>query len=148
MSSLFTENEITIEASVSKVWDALTNPTLTPQYMFGCEVITNWNIGEEILWKGVADGVVYVKGTIVAFEKEKELSFTVFDPTANYPDIPANHLITTYTLTPDDGSTLLHVKQGDYTTVAEGSKRYEDTMAQGGWRSVLKAIKELLETKN
>lgn len=145
--ALYTEDEINIKAPIAKVWDALTNPSLTPHYMFGCEVITDWKPGSEVLWKGLADGVIYVKGILVSLKKEQELSFTIFDPMANYEDIPSNHLIATYTLTDMGESTLLHVKQGDYSTVAEGTKRYEDTIAQGGWSAVLGLIKSLFEKK-
>ncbi len=33
---------ISLDASPSKVWGALTNPKLIKQYMFGTEVTSNW----------------------------------------------------------------------------------------------------------
>ncbi len=138
-------NEITIEASPEQVWDVLTNPKTTPQYMYGCEVLCDWQIGSPILWKGVQDGIVYVKGNLVEFRPHSAFAFTVFDPHGNYPDIPQNHLKARYTLKEEAGATLLAVTQGDYSQVAEGSKRYEDTMAQGGWGSVLEAIQKIAQ---
>ncbi len=143
--SLYTENEILIHAPVSEVWDTLMNPEKTKQYMYGCEVVSNWEIGSPVVWKGAADGVVYVKGTLVALEKERIFAFTTFDPNDSYQDIPENHLTATYTLQPQGDATLLVVTQGDYAAVADGNKRYEDTMAQGGWGSVLEAIKQVVD---
>ncbi len=68
--SLIIRNKITIDAPVTKVWDALVNPEQTKQYMFGCEALSDWNVGSELLWKGVNEGqeIIYVKGQILEIE--------------------------------------------------------------------------------
>ena len=147
METLYTEDEIQIMAPVSKVWKTLIDPKMTKKYMFGCEVACDWQIGGPILWKGAEDGIVYVKGKLVSFEKERLFSFTTFDPNDTYEDIPENYLTATYTLKPEGEVTTLRVTQGDYATVAEGKKRYEDTIAAGGWSAVLKEIKTMLENE-
>lgn len=53
---LIIENEITINASIEKVWDALINPHKTKQYMFGCETVSDWKPGDSLLWKGTYEG--------------------------------------------------------------------------------------------
>ncbi|GJM28493.1 MAG: ATPase [Cyclobacteriaceae bacterium] len=143
---LFTDDSIIINAPVSTVWDALINPELTKQYMFGCEAKCSWKVGDPIEWIGSEDGVVYVKGSLVTFEPNKRFAFTVFDPHGSYADIPENYLTATYTLTPEGGNTHLNVIQGDYEKVAEGNKRYQDTMDQGGWNGVLESLKKIVET--
>jgi uncharacterized protein YbjQ (UPF0145 family) len=55
------------------------------------------------------------------------------------------YLTATYELTPRDHATHIRVIQGDYSTVDEGSKRYQDTINQGGWSTVLKALKQVVE---
>ena len=35
-----------------QVWDMLTNPQKTKLYMFGCETVTDWKPGSELLWRG------------------------------------------------------------------------------------------------
>lgn len=144
--ALFTEDNVIINAPAGRVWDAMINPGLTPKYMFGCEVVCSWEIGDPIEWKGAADGVVYVTGRLLSFKPAEKLAFTVFDPHASYPDVPENYLTVTYILTPEAGSTHLKVTQGDYTEVAEGNKRYQDTMDQGGWSKVLESLKEVVES--
>ena len=42
---MIVENKITIDAPIEKVWDALINPELTTQYMYGCVPLTDWKIG-------------------------------------------------------------------------------------------------------
>lgn len=145
MKTLFTEDEIVITASLEKVWNALIDPALTPSYMFGCAVQSNWEVGDTIEWKGVQDGVVYVKGHIVEFDPMKVFAFTVFDPNADYPDVPENYLTARYTLKEQTNGIQMIVTQGDYATVAKGQERYEHTMAQGGWKPVLTALKNMVE---
>lgn len=144
MAKLYTEDTTTIKASINEVWDALVNPGKTKEYMFGCEVESDWTVGNPVLWKGAQDGVVYVKGKLVEFEKGKVFSFTTFDPLASYEDVESNYLTATYTLEEQGENVLLTVTQGDYATVADGDVRYKDTLDQGGWSGVLAQIKTIM----
>lgn len=49
MSPLFIKNTITINAPITKVWDALINPEQTKKYMFGCEAVSDWKVGSSLL---------------------------------------------------------------------------------------------------
>ena len=143
-------NAITIQATAARVWDALTNPEMTKKYMFGCEALSDWRPGSPLLWKGNFNGLemVAVKGKVVKIEPGKLLVYTTIDPNnPAVPDLPENYLTVTYDLSEQNGHTLLTVAQGDYSMVAEGEKRYEETIAGGGWTPILVQIKELLEAK-
>ena len=144
MSQLIIEDNISINASTSKVWDALVNPEHTPKYMYGCALVSDFEIGSPVLWKGPGE-VIYVKGNLLTFENEKQFSYTVFDPNAAYPDIPENHLSVHCTLEEEGGMTNLKVIQEGYERAAEGQKRYDETMNQGGWKAVLEGIKKIAE---
>jgi len=148
MNSLIVKNTITINAPASKVWDALVNPQQTKKYMFGCETVSDWKPGSSLLWRGVFDGneLVAVKGTVVSIQPGKYLEYTTIDPNnPNIEDVAENYLHVTYDLKPVNGNTELTVTQGDYATVADGQNRYNDTIAGGGWQSVLDQIKKLVE---
>lgn len=146
---LIVKNSITINAPASKIWDALTNPEQTKKYMFGCETISNWKPGSPLLWRGEYEGteMVFVKGNIVSIEPGKSLAYTTIDPNSTtVEDIPENYLTVTYDLREQDGQTILNVTQGDYSKVADGEKRYEDTYNNGeGWNPILVQIKKLVE---
>lgn len=142
-------NSIVINASVAKVWDALINPEQTKKYMFGCEAISDWKVGSELLWRGNYEGkeMVFVKGSIIKFVPEKLLVYTTIDP--NNPglaDIPENYLTVTYELKSENASTIFTVTQGDYSKVQEGEKRFQDSHNNGeGWNPILVQIKKLVE---
>jgi hypothetical protein len=79
-------------------------------------------------------------------EPEKFLSYTVIDPNSTIEDIPENYLTVTYDLKEEHDHVTLTVTQGDYSTVADGDKRYKDSYNGGeGWNPILVAIKELVE---
>ena len=137
------ETQITINAPVAKVWEALITPEITRQYMYGCDVISDWRIGSSVAWKGAADAVIYVIGDLVAFEPNQLLSFTVFDPHGKYENIPENYLTSTYQLSAVGGQTLVKVSQGDYAKVEDGEKRFQDSVS--GWNATLEALKKILE---
>jgi uncharacterized protein YndB with AHSA1/START domain len=142
-------NTITIQAPASFVWDALVNPEKTKVYMFGCETISDWKVGSQLLWRGHYEGkdMVFVKGKIKAIVPNKLLVYTVFDPFASYPDIPENYLNVTYTLEQQDAQTVLTVMQDGFEGAAEGEKRYVDVYNKGeGWNPILVQIKALVES--
>ncbi|MBX7150955.1 SRPBCC domain-containing protein [bacterium] len=149
MDELFVNAVVTIHAPVSKVWEALINPAITRQYMYGCDVLCDWKIGNPVLWKGMANGkeMIFVKGHLLKLEPEKLLQFTAIDPNSDIEDIPANYLTVTYELKPSGNQTTLYVSQGDYSKVAQGQKRYEESK-NGGWDMVLSKIKEIVEQQN
>lgn len=149
--SLIIRNDILINASRERVWDALTNPQQTAKYMFGCQALSDWKPGSPLLWKGEYEGkkMVFVKGNVVDIVPPDHLAYTVIDPNnPSIPDIPENYLVVTYNLTDEHGKTRLTVTQGDYSKVAEGQKRYEESYNHGeGWNPILIAIKNLVESQ-
>jgi uncharacterized protein YndB with AHSA1/START domain len=149
MEKLEIKNEIFIQASPEKVWDLLTNPQQTKKYMFGCETVSDWKIGSDLLWRGEYQGqaMVFVKGKILDLQINKRLLYTVIDPNNTaIADVPENYLQVDYLITPQAEGSLLTVIQGDYNKVAEGQKRYEESYNGGiGWQPILDQIKAIAE---
>ena len=146
-NQLMITNSITINAPAEKVWDALINPEQTKKYMFGCETVSDWKPGSELLWKGNYEGkeMIFVKGKIVKIIPLKFLSYTTIDPNSGIEDIPENYLTVTYDLKEENGQTILTATQGDYSTVGDGEKRFKETLDGGGWQPILEEIKKMLE---
>jgi uncharacterized protein YndB with AHSA1/START domain len=146
---LFVKNSITINAPAEIVWDALVNPEQTKQYMYGCETVSDWKVGSELLWKGFYEGqeMVFVKGEIVEIEPPRRLVYTTIDPNSDIDDTSENYLTVTYDLIENGEQTVLNVSQGDYSTVADGERRYQDSYNNGeGWNPILIEIKKLVES--
>jgi uncharacterized protein YndB with AHSA1/START domain len=146
-SPLFVQSNIEIHAPAATVWDMLTNPAQTKKYMFGCEALSDWKVGSPLVWKGKFDGIemIPVKGNILEIRPPHRLVYTVFGTDSKVEDIPDNYLTVTCDLLESGGKTSLAVTQGDYSKVADGEKRYEDTAKGGGWDTILVEIKKLAE---
>jgi len=148
MEPLIVKSVIAIDAPASQVWDALINPEKTKLYMFGCETVSDWKVGSALLWKGNYEGqdIIFVKGNIVEIEPEKLLIYTTIDPNSTIDDVSENYLHVTYSLLSENEKTILTVTQGDYNTVSEGEKRYQEAYNNGeGWNPILSEIKKLIE---
>jgi hypothetical protein len=83
----------------------------------------------------------------VTFEAPQLLEYTVIDP--NNPalaDIPENYLTMSFIVNERaENASTLEIKQGDFTAVANGEQRYNDTV--GGDDFVLIGIKKLAEAQ-
>jgi uncharacterized protein YndB with AHSA1/START domain len=146
--TLFVKNEIIIKRSIEKVWDYLTKPELTKLYMFGCETVSDWKVGSELLWKAQWEGkeMVFVKGHIVECNAPHKLIYTTFDPNSKLEDIPENYVNVIYELSTNSEGTLFKVSQGDFSKVGDGERRYQEVYNNGeGWNPVLVEIKRLAE---
>ena len=87
-----------------------------------------------------------MKGNIIEIEPEKLLIYTTIDPNSTIDDVSENYLKVYYSLEESDGQTVLTVEQGDYSTVAEGERRYQEAYNNGeGWNPILVDIKKLVE---
>ncbi|MDT0645478.1 SRPBCC domain-containing protein [Zunongwangia sp. F260] len=147
--SMIIKKEVTFNATPKSVWNLISNPKMTTQYMFGCEVLSDWKIGNQIIWKGVTeDGkeIIYVKGVITDVIQGEKLSFTMFDPNIGIKDIPENYVNLTYKLTPLEKGTKLTIIQGDFSGAENAEKRFKES--QGGWDMVIPLMKKLIETSN
>jgi uncharacterized protein YndB with AHSA1/START domain len=146
MTELLIRKSIEVDTPVETLWKILTDPEFIAQYMFGCNAETDWKSGSPLLWRGAADGVVYVKGHVVEVEPPHHLAYTIFDPNSKIADIPANYLTMSYDLK-EHGScgSILEITQGDFSAVEDGQNRYQHSL--DGDDSVLTGIKKLAEAQ-
>lgn len=130
----------TINAPVSKVWDALTKPDLIKQYLFGTEVITDWKVGSPITYQGVWQGKSYEdKGKVLEIEPRKILVSTFWSSLSGLPDVPENYKTVRYELSAAGDITSLTITQDNNASQDEASH------SEQNWKMVLIGIKKLLE---
>ena len=113
--------------------------------MYGCEVISQWDVGSPIVWKGMKeDGqeIIHFKGEITEIIPGKKVSLTMLDPNINIEDIPENYVHLTYELSSAESGTQLQLTQ-DFTGTENAETRYSESMQ--GWDMVLDGMKKLLE---
>jgi uncharacterized protein YndB with AHSA1/START domain len=137
------EKRIVIKAPLDAVWQALTDPALVKQYMFGTDLETSWEVGSPITWKGEWQGQTYEdKGTVLAIEPERLLRVTHWSPMGGSEDKPENYHTLTYELAEGDGGTELKLQQDN-----NPSQGAADTMAEQNWGPVLEGLRAVAEQR-
>jgi uncharacterized protein YndB with AHSA1/START domain len=132
--------EIDIDAPRDKVWTALTDPEQIKEYMFGSQVVTDWEQGSPIVWKGEYEGNEYEdKGEIVEIEPERRLKMTHFSPLSGEEDRPENYHTLLYELDERDGKTHVSLSQ-DKNASPEAAEH-----SQANWEKMLAGLKEVVE---
>jgi uncharacterized protein YndB with AHSA1/START domain len=139
-ANLIAKASTSISAPASRVWEALTNPEIIKQYLFGTQAVTDWKEGSSLEFKGEWEGKKYLdKGVILKSEPEKLFQYTYLSSFSNLPDLPENYANVTYELHQDDGVTVLTVKQENIAN--EEARKHSEK----NWEYVLKTLKDLLE---
>jgi len=140
MKSLVAKSSITINVDAAKVWNALTNPDLVKQYLFGTEAISDWKEGSTIRYKGVWQGKYYEdKGVIKKVQPKKLLVSTYWSALSGLPDSPENYSTVTYALDERDHETTLTITTDNIDTEEAADH------TEANWNSVLENLKKLLE---
>jgi len=140
MNKTLAQATITINAPPSKVWEALTQPALIKQYLFGTDVTTDWRVGSPITYKGQWQGKSYEdKGKILQIEPGKLLVSTFWSSLSGVPDISENYKTVRYELSPVGSGTRLTITQDNNATEEEANH------SEQNWSMVLEGLKKLLE---
>ena len=132
---------VTIEAPISRVWEALVTPASIKRYMFGATVVSDWQEGSPIVWKGEWKGKAYEdKGTILRLEPPRILSYTHYSPLAGKPDVPENYQHTVVVELAEQGKRTLVTLSQDNNPTEEAREHSEKN-----WQTMLDGLKKLLE---
>ncbi|GLC30314.1 SRPBCC family protein [Clostridium omnivorum] len=137
---LVVKKEIEINADISKVWNALINPKLIKQYLFGTEAISEWNIGSPIIFRGKWEGKTYEdKGLILKLITNKIFQYAFWSPLSGLEDKSENYANITYELIKKGEDTLLTINQDNIITDEMFNRVYQN------WEIILKGLKETVE---
>ncbi len=134
------EAQITMNAGAEKVWNAITDPALVKQYMFGADMTADWKKGGRIVYRGEWQGKPYEDGGIILeIEPQKKLVTTYFSSVSGKEDIPENYNVITYALSETDGKTTLRVTQENNSDQAAADQSSQN------WQGILESMQALVE---
>ncbi|HVV52102.1 MAG TPA: SRPBCC domain-containing protein [Polyangia bacterium] len=135
--------DVMVNASVSQVWDALVNPDKIRRYMFGAEVVSDWQIGSPIVWKGQWKGKRFEdKGRILEIQQGKRLCFSHFSPLSGEPDRPESYHVVTIQVDGRDGA--VHVELSQDHNLSEEAREE----SQRNWGVMLGELKKTVEAQD
>jgi uncharacterized protein YndB with AHSA1/START domain len=133
---------IEVDAPAERVWQALVEPELVARYMHGTTLVTDWQVGGPIAWRGEYEGRAYEDtGEVLSFDPPRRLAVTHWSPLTGEPETPANHHHVTYGIEP------LGADRSRLTLTHGNSPTQEaaDAMIENGWRPMLQSLKEVAE---
>jgi uncharacterized protein YndB with AHSA1/START domain len=131
-----------INAPRQRVWQALVDPDAIHQYMFGTQVLSDWQEGSAIIWKGEWQGKPYEdKGTILQLKPEHTLQYSHFSPLSGVPDKPENYHTVTIELSASQNQTLVSLAQ-DHNSTEE-----ERLHSEQNWEMMLAGLKKFVEER-
>jgi uncharacterized protein YndB with AHSA1/START domain len=122
---------IRLYASLSEVWEALTQPELMKRWMSDSEIeiFKNWEVGSPIIIKGqeVSYKTAFKNsGVVLQFLKEEVLEYSHFSSLSRLDDQPENYTLIRFTLQPEEDYTLLGLIL-DFSTPKTGSLYFVPT---------------------
>ncbi|WP_407341547.1 SRPBCC domain-containing protein [Pengzhenrongella phosphoraccumulans] len=108
-------SEIDVAASPAAVWETLTVPALVKRWQYGSDLVTDWAVGSPIRFTVQWEGGRFEQwGTVLEFDRPRQLSYSLFAPRPDLADAPENYFTMTYLLTPlEDGGTRVSITQHD-----------------------------------
>lgn len=139
--NLEVSKSIIVNADAAKVWDALTNPEIIKEYLFGTETITDWKVGSDIIFQGEYQGQKYKdKGIVRENILNKRLSYNYWSAFFGVEDKPENYMLVTYVVTPKGDN------QTELTWIQKGFANEEGFQhAEKGMDSFLQGMKAIIE---
>ena len=140
---LLATTSISIHATPAEVWQALTNPTIIKQYMYGTETTTNWELGSPITFTGEYQGRPYIdKGVILDINPERVLSYSYWSSLSGTDDFEDNYAHIAYHISAFDEESILVITQDNLEDDEEVIK------AEENWMNVSKEIKRIVESNS
>lgn len=133
------KTSVTVDAPVAKVWDALVNPEKIREYMFGTTVLSDWEEGSPIIWKGEWEGKAYEdKGKILRLKPEKLIQYS--HSLSGQEDNPENYHTITMELSEENTGVLVTLTQDNNPD--EQARDHSEK----NWNMMLTGLKKLVET--
>lgn len=133
------QSETKINASLEKVWEALTNPVIVRKYFFGTELITDWKVGSDIYFQGEWEGQKYKdRGKVLEYIENKKLTYSTLSNWSGKEDKLENYLIVTYEVKPNENKTELIITQTNYDE--EKARQSEKN-----WAMLIEEMKKTIE---
>lgn len=119
MEAIISKN-ITINAPVAQVWNAVTDPGLMTTWMGGPElqldVQTTWEVGSPVVISGFHHARFENKGTVLEYSPGRAVSYNFLSSMSRLPDIAESYSIIRFVFEPQGQQTLLSLTITNFPT--------------------------------
>jgi len=132
-----------LNATPERVWEALTHPGMTKQYMYNCEVESDWKPGSALRWKGTFQGSpLNVEGKVMEIVPGRMIKFTGFDRLVRGDNSRQGDIYVTHEIIPQGAKTKLLTTLEHF----EGDETRAELAAEQWDFEVMPKLQTLVET--
>lgn len=132
---------IKFNASLDKVWEALTSPEKVKLWQFGSDLITTWEVGSKIEFTTEWEGHIFKQwGQVLEIKRNELIKYSLFAPRPDLEDKQENYFVMNYFLTTENDQTKLEIMQEDNRPNAVQEE------PQGEENPILQSLKNIVET--
>lgn len=137
------EKVIQINAPITRVFEALTNSAEILHYYPLNEVVSTWEVGSEVLYKGEANGDPFTDyGVIESLSIPSFYSYRYWSDNHGTERTADNHIVISYALTETAAGTELKLVQSNI-----GSEDLYNLMETHVWDFLLGGLKDYVEKR-
>jgi uncharacterized protein YndB with AHSA1/START domain len=129
-----------VDVSPRRVWTVLTDSLMLGEVMFGSEIVTDWQVGSPIVFRGEWEGRQFEdKGVIDELTEPRRIRMQHYSPLSGLPDEPDNYHHVKFEFEPlGDGSRTR-------VTITQDGNADQDAAVHSAanWQTMLESLREV-----
>ncbi len=140
MRELVATARLDIYVPPSRIWGVLTDTELFGEMMFGSTIITDWEVGGPIVFRGEWEGKPFEdKGVIEEFTEPRRIRMSHFSPLSGDADVPENYHQVVFDLEPINEGT------GTRVTITQDGNADEKAAdhSSRNWQAALESLRKV-----
>ena len=129
-----------VDTPPSQVWTVLTDSRLLGEVMFGSQIITDWEVGGPIVYRGEWEGKPFEdKGVIDELTEPRRIRMQHYSPLSGLPDEPENYHHVAFELEPLGDSSRTRV------TITQDGNADQDAAdhSAANWQTMLESLQKV-----
>lgn len=143
VNDIMVTRSVLLNASPERVWEALTHPGMTKQYLYNCEVTSEWEPGSTLRWTGAYQGrKVDEEGRILDIVPGRMIKYSGFDKLAAGDISRDGNIYITHEIIPHGRQTKLLTTLEHF----EGDETRAEYAAQQWDFEIMPRLQTLVET--
>lgn len=143
VNDIMVTRSVLLNASPERVWEALTHPGMTKQYLYNCEVNCDWKPGSSLRWTGNYQGrKVDQEGKILDIIPGRMIKYSGFDKLAEGDISREGNIYITHEIVPHGRQTKLLTTLEHF----EGDETRAEYAAQQWDFEIMPRLQTLVET--
>lgn len=143
VNDIMVTRSVLLNAAPERVWEALTHPGMTRQYLYGCEVACDWQRGSTLKWAGTHEGRdIHAEGKILEIDHGRMIKYSGFDRLVEGDVSRQGDIYITHEIIPQGGKTKLLTTLEHF----EGDETRAEIAAQQWDFEIMPKLQSLVET--